>query len=348
MKRIFSLLTALALAFCLCACGEEAEPAPAEPTAVSEPAEAPERTAEPAARPAPTLSPGAESQSLVDGVVQTGADGTVFALVRAEGLVCVYDLLPEGVGYIYGFLAAEDMLYIVVKDEYFSLDPATLYALSPETEALTVLAEDCSAGCAFCLMGDSLYYESYDSGIKRVELATGEIFAALPEAERILAVYGGVIFYTKADGGLYRNDSTLGAETRLLESCGSYWLFPAEDSLCDVVYRENGTIAVLEFRDGGGNLRSQRVLEETAGGLYAHGGKVYVPQPEAQWIQIYDIATGEEEGSVPLTGNSGYYFIRAVTDEAIYYESSVDGTFYLYRMAPDGGEPELLGQTDTF
>lgn len=341
MKKIWIWLALAALLLALSACGtpetEEAAPSAATPAQEAETAAPQEETA----RPMPTISPDAQTLSAFSGSIQTDEQGTVYTTItRAEGLVYLPDLVAEDVtGYIYSLVVTEDTIYFAAKDEYLSLEPATLYAYDRAAGTVTALTQDASAGCQFCLVGDALLYESYTQGIQALDLTSGQVEAALPEALKLLAADSDFFYYAKDDGGIYRNDSTCTTEALVLDSYRSYYLFAQGDSLCDLTYQDSGTLAVLEFRDGSGTLRTQQVLGEIADGLYAQGDTLYAPQPQSHSIWVFDLATGEKLGTIPLPEDTGYCFIQAVTDNTLYYQT-VTG---LYALTLDGGECSYLG-----
>jgi hypothetical protein len=333
----------ICLLFALCACGTDTAETPANtqaPILEAQATEAPET-----ARPLPTLSPEAETSSALGTTWLATQDGTVYTfLAQTQEAVYLPDQLPEDVGYIYALLEGDDCLYLAAKDTYFSLDASRLYAYFPADGTVTELAHDAAAGCRFCRMGDRIFYETYDQGIAVLNPATGTTQSVLPQAQRLLTADGGYLYYTKADGGVYRNDSTGTTEVSILAQYDSYWFYSAQDGLCDITYRENGTLAVLEFRDMDGTLRSQRVLEEISSGLYAQDGILYVPQGKGQTIARFDIAQAQELDPLTLPEAQSDYYIQAVTADTLYYQAYDQGQPWLYALSLANGTVTALGE----
>jgi outer membrane protein assembly factor BamB len=331
------------LLFALCACGTAAVETPAQnqaPVPEAQATDTPET-----ARPLPTLSPGAETSSTLCTTLLASDDGTVYTfLAQTQEAVYLPDQLPEDIGYVYALLEGDDCLYLAAKDTYFSLDASRLYAYAPADGTVTELADDAAAGCRFCLVGERIFYETYDQGIAALDPSTGTVQSTLPEAQRLLTADGGYLYYTKADGGVYRNDSTGTAEVQILAQYDSYWFYSAQDGLCDISYQENGTLAVLEFRDMDGTLRSQRVLEEISSGLYAQDGILYVPQGQGQTIARFDIAQAQELTSLTLPEAQSDYYIQAVTADTLYYQAYDQGEPWLYALNLDDGTVTALGE----
>jgi hypothetical protein len=289
----------------------------------------------------PTISPEAETLSACAGRIQFDDQGSVYTTVtRGEGLVYLPDLLPEDMTvYVYNLLVTQDTIYFAAKDEYFSLEPSSLYALDRQDGTITLLAQDASAGCNFCLVGERLFYESYDQDIRAISLTGGQTELVLPDALKLLDADSDYFYYVKADGGIYRNDSTGTTEGQVLDSYRSYWFFAQADALCDLTYQENNTLAVLEFRAGDGTLRTQKVLNEASDGLYAQGNTLYVSQPQSHSIWVFDMSTGEQTGSIPLPEDINYCFIQAVADDALYFQTVTE----LWVISLNGDSCEYLG-----
>jgi hypothetical protein len=341
LKKILIFLAVLALLLSLSACGAQQE-------TTSDTAESPAETAQPVRQeeattpPIPTLSPDAEPLSALSGTIQADDQGQLYTtLTRAEGFVYLPDLLPEDMDcYIYGLLVAQDKIYFAAKEEYFSLDPASLYVYDLSDGTLSLLTQDGSAGCTFCLVGDRLFYESCTDTIRTIDLSTGEITDGTTDSARLLTADSSYFYYAKADGGIYRNDSTLTTQGLIMDDYSSYLFFAQEDALCDITYQENGTLAVLEFRDGAGTLRSQRVLAQAADGLYARDGIVYVPQPQDQTILLFDMTTGQQTAQLPLPEACTSCSIQYADDSTVYYLTDLS----LWAVSTDGTQAALLGE----
>lgn len=330
MKRIASLLAAAVLAAGLCACqSRETEEPPAETAPAAEAA-------------APALAPGAAEDSRLSGSFQTADDGTVYtSAVRGEGVACLYDLLPEGIGCAAGFFMTEDGVYAAVKDSYYTLEPAALYFFPSGGGEARLLAESVSPAGLFCLAGDGLFYESYgEENLWRLDVATGESRCVLAESVNLLGADGGFIYYAR-DGGIYRNDSTMTSETLLFADGGVGRLWAGSDGLCLLTYDGTGA-SVVEIRGLDGSLRAQARLDEYTDSILVRDGIIYAPQTEAKTVLMLDY-DGNELGSVPLTEAGSYCLFYFAGAEGLYYETTVDEAAGIYCLDPETGETRRVG-----
>lgn len=337
MKRHISLALTLLLIFSLCACGKSQAPVtPSAETSVAVSSPAPTET--------PTLPPVKVTVSALSGSMAADSTGALWTnLAELEDVGYAADLLPEDAGYVYGFLIAGDILYAAAKDTRSSMDGTRLYEVPVTGGEARLLAENGSGACVFCLLGDNiLLYPAETGGMWAIDLTTGAVFNALPEAISLITARDGLVYYTKADNGLYRNDSTGLSEEKLLDSCPSYWLAAGEDGFCCLAYADDDT-ALLEFRKADGTLKTRLPLAERPAGLYSDGTMVYVPQPEEGFIAVYDIATGELRNSIPLGEHEDVLLLYA-DSERIFYQASSGGLFSLWSMKADGSEATLLAE----
>ena len=337
MKRILPALAAAFLLF-LCACGRQPQP-----TAVSEAFHTPAGAAESSSAPTEvTLSPGASEQVRRAECFGRGPDGALYTgLSRADGLVCLYDVLPEDIGYISRFLMTDEGIYAAVKSEYFTLDPAELWFWPADGGEAQLLAEDVSSDGAFVMTEDELFYTDAETGSLRRAGAADE--TGLSESVRLLDADAGFIYYAK-DDGVYRNDSTLGAEAKLFEPA-LLTVRAGGGRLYDLSFRDGA--AALELREKDGSLSASVPLAEGTDNYAYADGRLYVPQPAQDTILILDAATGGELGALPLLDGGTYCLLQYAGEDAVYYETVLDGEVVLCRTGPDGAEslgPELLYQ----
>lgn len=337
MKRYIALVLALLLALSLCACGKGTTPA--EPSAEADSIES-----TPAPTEAPTLPAVKVTVSALSGSMAADSAGTLWTnLAELEDMGYAADLLPEEAGYVYSFLIAGDILYAAAKDNLSAMDGTRLYEVPMTGGEARLLAENGSGACVFCLLGDStLLYPAETGGMWAIDLTTGTAFEALSEAVSLITARNGLVYYTKADNGLYRNDSTGLSEEKLLDNCPSYWLAAGENGFCCLAYADDDT-ALLEFRNADGSLKARLPLAERPAGLYSDGTLVYVPHPAGGFIAVYDMTTGEAQGSIPLDGHEDVLLLYA-DSEHIFYQASDGGVFSLWGMKADGSEAALLAE----
>lgn len=337
MKRYIAFALALLLVLSLCACGKGTTPA--EPSAGIEAAEI-----TPVPTEAPTLPTVKLTVSALSGSIAADSTGTIWTnLARLEDMGYVADLLPEDAGHVYSFLIAGDILYAAVKDSLSAMDGTRLYEIPITGGEARLLAENGSGACVFCLLGNStLLYPAETGGMWAIDLPTGAIFEALPDAISLITARDNLVYYTKSDNGLYRNDSTGLSEEKLLDNCPSYWLAAGEDSFCCLAYADDDT-ALLEFRNADGSLKTRLPLAERPAGLYSDGTLVYVPHPSGGSIDVYGISTGETRNSIPL-GKQEDVLLLYADSEKIFYQASIDGLFSLWVMNADGSDATLLAE----
>lgn len=336
MKRFLSALAAVLILF-LCACGQQpaTEPEAAEsPAPTEEPA--PTATAAPTA-PAPTLSPGAAELALRGECFGRGPDGELYtSLSRSDGLVCLYDVVPEDAGFVVRFVMTDAGIYAATKSEYFTLDPATLWFFPADGSEAWFLAKDVSPDGRFLLTSDALFYTEAETGyLRRVGLTgTGAIY----DPVRLLDTDGGFIYYAK-DDGVYRNDSTLGAEERLFEPA-SLSVRAGGGRLYSLSHADGA--AAVELREKDGSLAVSVPLDAETDNIAYDDGRLYVPQSALDEILILDAETGDESGSLPLLDGGTYCLILYVDKDTVWYETVLDGEIVLCRTSEDGAES--LGQ----
>lgn len=336
MKKCLSLLLAGLMLLGLCACGTDSPQTP-EVTAEALP------HATEAPSPTPYVEP--ETFSVMAGSIQADEKGVLWTtLAPMEGANYLYDLLPEDIGYVYSFLIAGDNVYASVKEYSRSMDPASLYVFDIETGEGTLLAQNLSPACIFCLVGDDVFLYKGDSGLWSLNVSTGENQPILPEGADLLAARDGHFYYSKTDGALYRNDSTLGAEEKLLEHCPSYWLCPGTETMFDLAYGEEGTEPTLEYRRFDGTLLFSVNLLEDPGGLWSDGALVYVPQPGEGEILVYDMATGEQAGSVMLPQTVSQCLVLYADALGVCCQIMTDGSLQILRINADGSGHQVLAE----
>lgn len=328
MKR-FWLLTLAALLLVTAACGASSEPGPVAvsetvPPAVQPSIETPE--------PVPTLSEGA-SEHIQRSLRFQEFDGELYtSLTRTEDVVCLYDLLPEDVGYIARFLITDGGIYAAVKSEYFTLDPASLRFFPWDGGDVLILADEISSDGVFLKADDALFFADADGRLCRCEIAGGETKVVLHQNVRLLDADGGFIFYAK-DDGVYRNDSTLGAETLVIDFPSS--CVRVEDGqIFDLMHTP--TDAAIERRDLNGSLLYSVPLEEDADHFLLSGGRLYAPLLQAGAAAVMDPETGESLDSIPLDGLDGYCLLWYAAEDAVYYETISDGEIVLCRADKSG------------
>lgn len=347
MKRILAILCALALFMALAACGgsgqapEAAQTVP--PADTPAPTATPEPTPEPTPDRSPTLSPGAEKESVLSAPFGEDAEGYLFTgTASGSGINYLNEFLPGAEEYISSFLFTDDGTFTAGKDGYYSLEASKLrfYPKQGETELLT---DDLAADGRFVLAGDYVFFRSYlDSDLVRLELATGKTEIASTGITGILAASDGFIYYGKADG-TYRNDSTMAAEVRLFDTPVSYLCVDGA-GLCGLTYEEEGSVAVLEFRELDGTPGARAALPELTDNMYAKNGRLYVPQAGMGDILVFDIAERSVLDPIVLTQRQyAYVVVQYVSDEAVYYETVTDGYFPICRTPLAGGQAETVG-----
>lgn len=335
MKKYIAFFLAALMLLVLCACGDK-------PTA-DPPEAAPETVPETTAAPSPTPYVEPETFSVMAGSVQADGKGTIWtALTPMEGTAYLYDLLPEDIGYVYSFLIAGDSIYAAVKEYSRSMDPASLYIFDTETGESALLAENLSPSCSFCLVGDDIFLYRGVSGFWSLNISTGESRQVLPEDTDLIAAQDGLFYYTLADGALYRNNSTFADEEKLLDVCPSYWLCPGADAMFTLAYEEEGTVPVLEYRDFSGALQFSVYLPDDPGSIGSDGTYVYVPQPGQGEILVYDIASGEQTGSILLPLGTAQCLVLYADGESVYCQTMTDGIFQILRISADGSGHQVL------
>lgn len=336
MKRFLSLILA-ALILCSFAACKNA------PTPEIEPTAAPIQETAPTSSPAPTPLPKGETTSVMAGsFVSDENNGLWTSLAPMEGMTYVYDHLPEDIGHVYSFLVHNGTVYAAVKDDYFSLDPLRIFAFDPEIGETTLLAENIPGNSTFCLLGEDYLLYMTMEGLQTLRLSDGKISEPLTGVTALLAARNGAFYYTREDNGLYRNNSSLLAEERILEQCPSYWLCPGADTLCALAYNDEGTIAVMEFRAMDGTLLARQPLGELPMGICTDGDRVYVPQESESLIYVYNMADGELLHSIPLPEDAAQCLPLLAEDDALYLQALVDGSFRIFRLHTDGSAPVEL------
>ena len=340
MKRPIILILAAALLLGLCACGRAA-------VGESEAFTAETAAAAPTAAPAgpPVLSPGAADAAYHSYRFQRGEDGSLYTcLIRTEGVECLYDILPEDIGYIARFIVTGEGIYVTVKSEYFTLDPAALYFYPAGGGDGKLLVEELSSDGVFVMAGDALFYSDYEYGyLNRLDLKGGDPSTVLEEQVRLLDSDGGFIFYGK-DDGVYRNDSTFSAEALVFAPAAID--FCAEDGvLCGLTYGADGN-QYVELRGTDGAIISSTPLAVSTDNLLCADGMAYVPQPAAQRVLVYDMKTGRAMAEIPLPGLEAYCLIWYAGDNAVWYETMKDGETVLCRA--DAAGTEVLGPVIIF
>lgn len=339
MKKYLSLFLAALMLLALSACGGESK---AETEVTATPVITP--------APQPTPLPRGETTSIIAGSMQMDENGAIWtSLAPVEGMNYVYDRLPEDCGYVYSFLVHDGTLYTALKEHAFSMDFIRIVALDTETGDQTTLT-DCALGnSTFCLLGEETLLYMSTEGLCTLDIPTGRSSEPLTGALNLLAARDGRFYYTRMDeSGLFRNNSSLAAEEKLLEACPSYWLCPGADRFCTLAYTNEGTVAVAEFRAMDGSLLSRQPLSELPMGIGTDGTLVYIPQESAGVIRVYTIASGDLTGTLPLPeGTTGCTPLMAAGG-AVYYQALLDGTFCLFRSDVDSaGWVELAGDLGT-
>ena len=346
MKQLLSCLLAALMLFSFAACKNTTVPA-AEATA--EPTQAP---AEPTAEPAPTPLPQGETTSIIAGSLQKDENGVLWtSLAPVEGMEYVYDRLPEDIGHVYSFLIHDGTLYAALKEHAFSMDFIRIAAFDTETGEQTALfTEQAKGNSTFCLLGEETLLYMTEDGLCTLDIPTGHSSEPLAGAMNLLAARNGNFYYDRIDqSGLFRNNSSLSAEETLLENCPSFWLCPGADGFCTLAYNEEGTIAVAEFRAADGTLLSRQPLEEIPTGIATDGSLVYIPQESAGVIRLYDIASGDAAGTLPLPEGAVGCSPLLADSGAVYYQAMTDGAFCLFRSDSENDAPvELARDIDSF
>lgn len=336
MKRFISLFLVLMMLLTLCACRSSELPA-AEATSAPLPEAAPTDT------PAPTPLPRGETTSIMAGTIVSDEDGDLWtSLAPMEGMTYVYDILPGDASHVYSFLVHGGTIYAAVKDDYFSLDPLRILAFDTETGETTLLAENVPGNSTFCLLGeDSLLYMAAE-GLCTLHLPTGEHSEPLAGVTNLLTARNGSFYYTREDNGLYRNNSSLLAEEKLLDTCPSYWLCPGADTLCSLGYTDEGTVAVMEFRAMDGTLFTRQPLTEIPLGICADDTEVCVPQESEGAIHVYNMSDGEFIRTIPLPEDAAQCLPLLAAGDTLYLQALVDGSFRIFRISTDGTAPVEL------
>ncbi len=332
MKRILCLICALATALSLAACASKTEPIETAetPLLTAEVTPAPTDTPVPEETPLPppALSPGAAEESRLSGAFAVDDTGAVLSATPGEDVSYLPRLL-ELEGSVAGFLLEGGDLYVVMKDGFYSLEPARLYRL-PADGGVELISDEVSPAAAFCLAGDGLFFADYeDSRIRRYDTTTGEMSDTPVDGAAFVAADGGFIYYRKADG-LYRNDSTMRAEARI-GGTGVMALIARGDTLCVLAASDDLTAAAVGWLDGNGIVQAMVPLEETAESLLFDGVTTYVPQREAGVILALD-TDGAELARLDLPVTGYYCTLLGVTADAVYYET----------LPEDGDAPVLV------
>lgn len=334
MKRLFSLILTVALLAALCACGSEpltpqgqesapypGEAAPAESTPFQ-----------------PAIELPSETFSAMASTLQRDEAGTLWTSIDGlEDARNLHEILPEDIGSVGNFCFGNGLVYFAAKEFTQSVDPAKLYAADPETGECTLLADNLSPACSFCVLGESAILYPGLTGLWATLLATGETAEILPDGMQLLTARDGNAYYTRSDGALYRSDSTFTSEEKLLDTAPSYWLAAGADILCNLAYTD--ALAVIEFRNMDGTLRSRQPLEEAPAGFYSDGEQLYVPQIGAQTLLVFDIASESLLQTISLPGAYMSCLVTYADSEVIYLEVMEAGSFSLIRMAADGSDP---------
>ena len=337
MRRYIALFLAAWMLLSLCGCKTAAAPE------VSAPTEATPMAAVPTDTPTPTPLPQGETTSMLSASILTDEEGVIWtSLAPMEGTSYVYDVLPEDAGHVGSFLVCGGVIYAALKETYFSMEDLRIIVFSPDTGETTLLAEDARGNSPFCLLGEDWLLYMSGEGLRTIHLPTGEISDPLTGTENLLAARNGTFYYTRDDGGLYRNNSSLAAEEKLLDLCPSYWLCPGENSLCTLAYTEEGTVAVVEFRSPDGTLRSRQPLSALPVGICSDGTEVYIPQDTENTIQVYDLATGALSRTISLPEGTASCLPLLVVDDTLYYQALVSGSFRVFRLGPEDSEPVEL------
>ena len=318
MKKAIALALSALMLFGLCACkGNTAESASFSVPETKEPA--------------PTLSPGAAERTYRSCRFQERNGELYTCMTRTDGVKCLYDLLPEGVGYITRFLVTDAGIYAAIKSEYFTLDPAALYFFPFEGDAL-LLADELSSDGFFVMTDDALFYPDADGQLCRCDLAGSESKAAVSGSVRLLDSDGGFIYYLK-DDGVYRNDSTLGAESRVID-------FPSScvrvegGQLFDLMH--SPTDAAIELRDLNGALLGSVPLDGDADHFLLSGGRLYAPRLREKAVSVIDPETRETLDTIPLAGLEGYCLLWYAAEDVVWYETILNGEIVLCRADKTG------------
>lgn len=335
MKRFLSLFLA---ALMLCAFAACRSPAPeTDLPALTEEA------ASPTEAPAPTPLPQGETTSLIAGSFVSDEKGERWtSLAPMDGFSWVYDALDGDVGHVYSFLVYDGTIYAGTKSDPFSMDDIRILACDTATGETTVLAEDAMGNSTFCLLGENILLYMTAEGLHTLDLTTRERSEPLTGATNLLAARNGSFYYTREDGGLYRNNSSLLAEEKLLDLCPSYWLCPGEDSLCTLAYTEEDSVTTAEFRNMDGTLRTRQPLNELPMGICFDGEAVYVPQDGETSIRVYDIADGTLIRTVSLPEDTENCLPLLAQGETIWYQALTEGSFRIFRLGPEDAQPVEL------
>ena len=333
MRRCISLFLAAWILLALCGCQTAPTPEVSVPT----------ETALPTDTPTPTALPQGETTSMQSASIMIDKEGVIWtSLAPMEGTSYVYDILPEDAGHVCSFLVCGSVIYAALKENYFSMDDLRIIAFSTDTGETTVLADDALGNSTFCLLGEDWLLYMSGEGLCTIHLPTGEVSAPLTGTVNLLAARNGTFYYTKDDGGLYRNNSSLAAEEKLLDLCPSYWFCPGENSLCTLAYTEEGTAAVVEFRSPDGTLLSRQPLSTLPIGICSDGTEIYVPQDTENAIQVYDFSTRSLSRTISLPEGTASCLPLLTVNDTLYYQALVDGSFRIFRLDPDDSEPVEL------
>ena len=350
MKRTIGLFCALALLLTLCACG--AKPAPEPSADISAPEPAAEVTPELAAEsgseeeevPVPAiLSPGAAEESALSMPFQA-KDGELFTgAADGDGLISLRDVLPIGESYVSSLLFCGAGTLAVVKEYSFSMDPSQLILYPADGGEPQVLADSLVPSSRIALAGDALFWLDWDDGaMHRLDMSTGEAEAVSDGVSYLFAASGGFLYYAK-DGVLYRNDSTGAAEAKLFSTAGIGAIAAEGNDLCLLLAKADGSASVLEFRKADGSLFDRVELAEIADNILSRNGKLYVPQVVSAQVLVFDLAGAQVLDPIPLDTLGASCLLHEVTDDALYYETMLDGGPALCRVPLAGGPAEIVG-----
>lgn len=340
MKRFLSLFLAALMIYAFAACKNTADPV-AETTAAP-----PQEAVIPTETPAPTPLPQGETTSIIAGSMQMDENGVIWtSRAPVEGMEYVYDQLPEDCGYVYSFLVHDGILYTALKEHAFSMDFIRIVAFDTETGEQTTLTEYALGNSTFCLLGEETLLYMDEDGLCTLDIPSGRSSEPLAGALNLLAARDGNFYYTRIDqSGLFRNNSSLAAEEKLLAECPSYWLCPGVDRFCTLAYNDEGTEATAEFRAMDGSLLSRQPLDEIPMGIGSDGSLVYIPQESAGVINVYDIASGDLTGTLPLPEDAAGCTPLMADSGTVYYQALVDGTFCLFRSEVETAAPVELAR----
>ena len=355
MKRflIISILVAMLLCLCACAGGGKEEPVsvsePVETSVPEEPEETPvpeepaaeEPSDEPTPRPEAVLSPGAAEDSQLSSQFAPAEDGTLYSsLVRGDGFTSIYDLLPDDVKYVAGFIMTDDGIYASVKETSFFMDPAVLCFFPADGSERKIITEELSPSGRFCMAGGELFFESLSEKgfLWHYDAESGDSVCVVPDALSLLSAKDGFIYYAKVDG-IYRNDSTMDAED-LLFLGGVNALSATNGILCDLTFDQNRQ-ALIEFRKENGDPLLRRPLDTVTDHFIAGDDNcLYVPQDQSLLVLSTD--NGSDVRTIELPAYGSYCTLRYAGQNTIIYETLVDGNISIFRVSTDGTDSAQL------